>query len=162
MYLANHTASRETAGQQVRRPHLHEYVVARTIGDSRRSHEDRKLDKQGKSYRMVDENGTVVAGDWSNPEGGASRSFGGRQRVSRRPVSHKCLTNRPFQPRNRRSGPMNFLFNEPMRGATLAVAEPVEANPSSGLSAPLDGASCMPVQGPVATQALTTAAGSSW
>jgi hypothetical protein len=27
------------------------------------------LEKQGKAFRVVDENGTVVAGDWSNPDG---------------------------------------------------------------------------------------------
>ncbi len=27
------------------------------------------LQKQGKAFRVVDENGTVVAGDWSNPDG---------------------------------------------------------------------------------------------
>jgi hypothetical protein len=27
------------------------------------------LQKQGKAFRLVDENGTVVAGDWSSPDG---------------------------------------------------------------------------------------------
>jgi hypothetical protein len=27
------------------------------------------LEKQGKAFQVVDENGTVVAGDWSNPDG---------------------------------------------------------------------------------------------
>jgi hypothetical protein len=27
------------------------------------------LERQGKAFRLTDENGTVVAGDWSNPDG---------------------------------------------------------------------------------------------
>jgi hypothetical protein len=43
-----------------------------TEAESRKAATERgwTLDKKGKAYRLLDANGTIVAGDWSNVDGG--------------------------------------------------------------------------------------------
>jgi hypothetical protein len=42
-----------------------------TEAEARKAASERgwKLEKKGKAFRLVDENGTVIAGDCSNPDG---------------------------------------------------------------------------------------------